>query len=102
MSFVDGAPRLVPCPVVDAGETGRRLLIKSGESQRASSKQRRAGDRLASTGAMGEAQVLSESVIGRQWAAGCESPFVEVNGGCVESLGRVESSRAGRSSSPSS
>lgn len=34
--------------------------------------------------------MLSESITRRQWPAGCESPFVEVNGGCVESLRRVE------------
>lgn len=74
MSFVDEAPRLVPCSVVDAGETGRRLLIKSGESQRAS-QQRRAGDGLASTGAMGETQVLSESVIGAAVGGRVREPF---------------------------
>lgn len=55
MSFVDEPPRLVPFPVLDAGDTGRQVLIKSGESQR-ESRQRRAGDRLASTGVMEEGE----------------------------------------------
>lgn len=34
--------------------------------------------------------MVSESVIGRRRPAGCESPSVGVNGGCVERLGRDE------------
>lgn len=51
-SFVEEPARLVPFAVLDAGETGRRLLINSGESQRAG-RRRRAGDGMALTGAMG-------------------------------------------------